>query len=89
MKHLFAILMLMTTVVGQAQYLAGAVDTTFTLNNDGVPLSTNGYYRAAGVEVVGNSVYYAFSTSPGLPAIRKYDFQGNEDESWYTNQMST
>ena len=89
MKHLFAILMLMATVVGQAQYLAGAVDTTFTLNNDGVPLSTNGYYRAMGVEVVGNSVYYAFSTSPGLPAIRKFDFQGNEDESWYTNQMST
>ena len=89
MKHLFAILMLMATVVGQAQYLAGAVDTTFTLNNDGVPLSANGYYKATGVEVVGNSVYYAFSTSPGLPAIRKYDFQGNEDESWYVNQMST
>ena len=89
MKHLFAILMLLATVVSQAQYLAGAVDTTFTLNNDGVPLSANGYYRAAGVEVVGNSVYYAFSTSPGLPALRKFDFQGNEDESWYTNQMST
>jgi hypothetical protein len=89
MKHLFTILMLLTIAVSQAQYPAGAVDTTFTLNNDGVPLSTNGYYRAAGVEVVGNSVYYAFSTSPGLPAIRKFDFQGNEDESWYTNQMST
>ena len=89
MKHLFAILMLMATVVGQAQYLAGVVDTTFILNNDGVPLSTNGYFRAVGVEVVGNSVYYAFSTSPGLPAIRKYDFQGNEDETWYSNQMST
>ena len=89
MKHLFAILMLMATVVGQAQYLAGAVDTTFILNNDGVPLSTNGYFRAVGVEVVGNSVYYAFATSPRLPAIRKYDFQGNEDESWYANQMST
>jgi len=89
MKHLFAILMLLATVVSQAQYLAGAVDTTFTLNNDGVPLSANGYYRAMGVEVVGNSVYYAFSTSPGLPAVRKFDFQGNEDESWYTNQMST
>jgi len=89
MKHLFAILMLLATVVGQAQYLAGAVDTTFILNNDGVPFSTNGYLRAMGVEVVGNSVYYAFATSPGLPAIRKYDFQGNEDESWYTNQMST
>lgn len=79
----------MAAVVSQAQYPAGAVDTTFTLNNDGVPLSTNGYFRAVGVEVVGNSVYYAFSTNPGLPAIRKYDFQGNEDESWYTNQMST
>lgn len=89
MKHLFAILMLLATAVGQAQYLAGAVDTTFILNNDGVPLSTNGYFRAVGVEVVGNSVYYAFSTSPGLPTIRKYDFQGNEDETWYTNQMST
>ena len=89
MKHLFAILMLLATVVGQAQYLAGAVDTTFILNNDGVPLSTNGYLRAMGVEVVGNSVYYAFATSPGVPAIRKYDFQGNEDETWYTNQMST
>lgn len=81
--------MLLAAVVSQAQYPAGAVDTTFILNNDGVPLSTNGYYKAAGVEVVGNSVYYAFSTSPGLPAIRKYDFQGNEDESWYVNQMST
>ena len=89
MKHLFAILMLMATVVGQAQYLAGAVDTTFILNNDGVPFSTNSYLRAMGVEVVGNSVYYAFATSPGVPAIRKYDFQGNEDESWYANQMST
>jgi len=81
--------MLLTIAVSQAQYPAGAVDTTFTLNNDGVPLSTNGYYKATGVEVVGNSVYYAFSTNPGSPAIRKYDFQGNEDENWYTNQMST
>jgi hypothetical protein len=89
MKHLFTILMLLTIAVSQAQYLAGAVDTTFILNNDGVPLSTNGYHRVTGVEVVGNSVYYAFSTNPGSPAVRKFDFQGNEDESWYTNQMST
>jgi hypothetical protein len=89
MKHLFTILMLLTIAVSQAQYPAGAVDTTFILNNDGVPLSTNGYFRAMGVEVVGNSVYYAFSTSLGLPALRKFDFQGNEDESWYTNQVST
>lgn len=69
--------------------LAGGVDTTFAPNNNGIPFSTSGYYRSMGVEVVGNSVYYAFSSEPGFPKIRKYDFQGNEDESWYSNQMST
>ena len=71
-----------------AQY-AGSIDTTFAPNNNGVPFSPSGYYRAVGVEVVGNSVYYALTGEPGLPKIRKYDFQGNEDESWYSNQMST
>ena len=69
--------------------LAGSIDTTFTPNNNGTPFSTSGYYKAMGVEVIGNSVYYALQCEPGYPKIRKYDFQGNEDESWYSNQMST
>jgi hypothetical protein len=68
---------------------AGQIDTTFNPNNSGIPFSTSGYYRAVGVEVVGNSVYYAFSGAPNCPKIRKYDFDGNEDLSWYSNQMST
>ena len=68
---------------------AGQIDTTFNPNNNGVPFSTNGYFRAVGVEVVGNSVYYAFTGEPNCPKIRKYDFDGNEDLSWYSNQMST
>jgi hypothetical protein len=68
---------------------AGSVDTTFAPNNNGVPFSTSGYYKAAGVEVIGNSVYYALQCEPGYPKIRKYDFQGNEDVNWYNNQMST
>ncbi len=68
---------------------AGSVDTTFAPNNNGVPFSTSGYYKAMGVEVIGNSVYYALQCEPGYPKIRKYDFQGNEDLDWYNNQMST
>jgi hypothetical protein len=71
-----------------AQY-AGSVDTTFAPNNNGVPFSTSGHYRSMGVEVIGNSVYYALQCEPGYPKIRKYDFQGNEDLDWYNNQMST
>jgi len=88
MKQILTFLALLATVVSQAQ-LAGAVDTTFAPNNDGVPFSTSGYYRAVGVEVIDNSVYYAYACITGYPAIRKYDFQGNEDQEWYTNQMTT
>ena len=68
---------------------AGQIDTTFNPNNNGVPFSVNGYFRSVGVEVVGNSVYYALTGEPGCPKIRKYDFDGNEDLNWYSNQMST
>jgi len=69
--------------------LAGSVDTTFSPNNAGIPFSTTGSLKSMGVEVIGNSVYYAFQTEPGYPKIRKYDFNGNEDQNWYNNQMST
>lgn len=88
MKQILTLLMFTISIVTQAQ-LAGAVDTTFAPNNDGVAFSTAGYFGAKGVEVIGNSVYYAYATSPGLPAIRKYDFNGNEDQEWYANQMAT
>lgn len=88
MKQILTLLMFAISIVTQAQ-LAGAVDTTFAPNNDGVAFSTAGYFGAKGVEVVGNSVYYAYAASHGLPAIRKYDFNGNEDQEWYANQMAT
>lgn len=88
MKQIFTFLMFTISIVTQAQ-LAGAVDTTFAPNNDGVAFSTAGYFGAKGVEVIGNSVYYAYATSPDLPAIRKYDLNGNEDQEWYANQMAT
>jgi hypothetical protein len=66
--------------------LAGSVDTTFSPNNAGIPFSTTGNLKSMGVEVIGNSVYYAFQTEPGYPKIRKYDFNGNEDQNWYNNQ---
>jgi len=69
--------------------LAGSIDTTFLPNNGGVPFSTNGNFKTQGVEVVGNSVYYAYQTEPGYPKIRKYDFSGNEDQSFFNNQMAT
>lgn len=84
MKQILTFLMFTISIVTQAQ-LAGTVDTTFAANSEGVA----NYYAARGVEVIGNSVYYAYATSPGAPAIRKYDFNGNEDESWYANQMAT
>ncbi len=87
-RVIFSVLFVCLGISSIAQ-LAGGIDTTFAPNNNGVPFSTSGYYRAVGVEIVGNSVYYALSGEPGLPKIRKYDFQGNEDEAWYSNQMST
>ena len=83
MKTFFTLLATLATIVSQAQF-AGAVDTTFAPN-----ATTNGYHKAVAVEIVGDNVYYAYSTPSGQPVIRKYDFQGNEDESWYTNQMTT
>lgn len=83
MKQITLLLMLAIGIATQAQF-AGVVDTTFAPNQ-----TTNGYYKAVGVEVVGNNVYYAYSTPPGQPVVRKYDFSGNEDQSWYANQMST
>lgn len=87
-RIIFSVLFVCLGISSIAQF-AGGVDTTFAPNNNGVPFSTTGYYRVSGVEIVGNSVYYAFAGEPGFPKVRKYDFQGNEDESWYSNQMST
>ena len=83
MKHILTFLSVLITLISQAQ-LAGTVDTTFLPNQ-----TTYGYYKAVGVEVIENSVYYAYSTPSGQPVIRKYDLEGNEDEIWYNNQMST
>jgi hypothetical protein len=84
MKQILTFLMITIGIVAQAQ-LAGTVDTTFVANSEGVA----NYHAARGVEVIGNSVYYAYATSPGVPAIKKYDLDGNEDESWSANQMAT
>ncbi len=88
MKTILTFLALLTTIVSQAQ-LAGDVDLSFSPNNSGIPFSTDGYSKVVGVEVINNSVYYALSGDHGLPKIRKYNLEGNEDESWYNNQMLT
>ena len=88
MKQILTFLALLATIVSQAQ-LAGDVDMSFSPNNNGFPFLTDGYSKVVGVEVINNSVYYALSGENGLPKIRKYNLEGNEDENWYNNQMST
>ena len=75
-----------------AQY-AGVVDTTFRPNANGVPfnqLLNPGYVKVNGVEIIDDSIYYAFSTSiGGVSKIKKYDLHGNEDINYLNNQLST
>lgn len=83
MKQVLTFFFVFVALISNAQ-LAGTIDTTFTPNQ-----TTYGYHKSVGVEVIENSVYYAYSTPSGQPVVRKYDLQGNEDDVWYNNQMST
>lgn len=88
MKQILTFLAFLATTISQAQ-LAGDIDLSFSPNSSGFPFSTDGYSKVVAVEVIDNSVYYALSGGIGLPKIRKYNLEGNEDESWYNNQVST
>jgi hypothetical protein len=86
------VLLLCLGFSSDAQY-AGVVDTTFRPNANGVPFNpilNPGYLKVNGVEIIDDSIYYAFSTSiGGVSKIKKYDLRGNEDINYLNNQLST
>ena len=54
---------------------AGSVDTTFAPNNNGVPFSTSGHYRAMGVEIIDNSVTMPYNANLVILKLESMTFK--------------